>query len=320
MVAPRKVALTVAALLALAVAPPIAGDASARAHHHHRRAVRPARVVPNVDTKLDEKSILDSLRELIAGLIPLPGILAPPANPAADPSGEAAPSGDLPGWHQIFMDNFATAVPRGSFPRSVSSRWGAYADGWHDSSGYGTYSCSKVCSVQNGVLNLYLHSENGVPLVAAPYPLIPGGSSHNGQLYGRYAVRFKSDPVAGYKTAWLLWPDSERWPRDGEIDFPEGSLNGTFCAFMHRQGATSSVDQDAYCTSASYTSWHTAVIEWSPLNVKFILDGRTIGTSTSRIPNTPMHWVLQTETNGARPSSNAAGNVQIDWVAVYRPG
>jgi hypothetical protein len=34
-----------------------------------------------------------------------------------------------------------------------------------------------------------------------------------------------------------------------------------------------------------------------------------------------MHWVLQTETSlsGSAPSDSAAGNVQIDWVAVYRP-
>jgi hypothetical protein len=34
-----------------------------------------------------------------------------------------------------------------------------------------------------------------------------------------------------------------------------------------------------------------------------------------------MHWVLQTETglDGIVPADSTAGNVQIDWVAVYRP-
>jgi beta-glucanase (GH16 family) len=239
----------------------------------------------------------------------------------ADPSGQAMPVGDIPGWHQIFTDDLTTNVPLGSFPSAVSSKWGAYPDGWHDTSGHGTYMPSKVVSVQNGVMSLHVHTENGVHMVAVPYPLIRGDSSNNGQLYGRYAVRFRADPLVGYKTAFLLWPDSKVWPRDGEIDFPEGKLNGTISAFMHRQGGTSGRDKDAYSTSSTYRSWHTAVIEWGPSATKFILDGATIGTSTNRIPKTPMHWVLQTETalDGTVPSDRTAGDVQIDWVAVYRP-
>lgn len=32
------------------------------------------------------------------------------------------------------------------------------------------------------------------------------------------------------------WPDDEIWPLNGEVDFPEGGLNGTIDAFMHHQG------------------------------------------------------------------------------------
>jgi hypothetical protein len=209
----------------------------------------------------------------------------------------------------------------GSFPSAVSGRWDDYPDGWSDTSKNGTYMPSKVVSISSGIMNLYLHTENGVHMVAVPYPKIPGATSHNGMLYGRYAVRFRSDPIPGYKTAWLLWPDSGSWPGDGEIDFPEGRLDGTISAFMHRQGGSGGGDQDAFDSHVAYTSWHTAVIEWSPAATRFILDDKVVGTSTSRIPNTPMHWVLQTETSlsGSAPSDSAAGNVQIDWVAVYRP-
>jgi hypothetical protein len=238
-----------------------------------------------------------------------------------DPSGQPMPVGDVRGWHQVFTDNFTTNVRLGSFPSAVSSKWGAYPDGWHDTSGRGTYMPSKVVSVQNGVMNLHIHTENGIHMVAVPYPLIPRASSHNGRLYGRYAVRFRADPLAGYKTAFLLWPDSEVWPRDGEIDFPEGNLNTTISAFMHRQGGTRGGADDAYRTSKTYPSWHTAVIQWGPSATTFILDGATIGTSTRGIPKTPMHWVLQTETalHGRGPSHRTAGDVQIDWVTVYRP-
>jgi beta-glucanase (GH16 family) len=231
------------------------------------------------------------------------------------------PVGDLPGWHQVFADDFLTDVPLGSFPGAVSARWGAYGDGWHDTSGNGRYYCSRVCSVQNGLLDIHIHTENGVHMVAAPFPLIPGASARNGQLYGRYAVRFRADALPAYKTAFLLWPDSGSWPGDGEIDFPEANLTNPICAYMHHVGASSGSDQDRYCSSAGYGAWHTAVIDWTAGRVAFSLDGMTLGVSTSRVPDTPMHWVLQTETglDGIAPADSTAGDIQIDWVAVYRP-
>ena len=43
----------------------------------------------------------------------------------------------------------------------------------------------------------------------------------------------------------------------------------------------------------------------------------SIGKATNRIPNTPMHWVIQTETALTAPADTAAGHVQIDWVAIW---
>jgi Glycosyl hydrolases family 16 len=224
------------------------------------------------------------------------------------------PFSDLPGWKLVMNDDFNTNVALGSFPSAVSSKWSAYPSGWTDTSKHGVYS-PQIISVANSMMDMYLHTENGVHMVAAPLPVIPGGD----QLYGRYAIRFRADPVVGYKTAWLLWPKSGTWPRDGEIDFPEGNLNQTISGFMHRQGATSGSDQYAASTSATFGGWHTAIIEWGPSQLRFILDGSVIGTTTSRIPNTPMHWVIQTETalDGSTPSASAAGHVQVDWVAVW---
>jgi hypothetical protein len=264
------------------------------------------------------------------------------SNPTAPPqscvSGECLPVGNLAGWTQVFTDDFSTNVAVGGFsncdayyhqcfglPPDVRSKWFAFPDGWKDASGNGTYMPSKVMSIQNGMMNLYLHSENGVRMVSAPQPIIPGGhGADTGLLYGRYAIRFRADLLVGYETTFLLWPDSEVWPRDGEIDFPEGDLAGTqwstMNAYMHHQGATSGSDQDAFASGVPYGDWHTIVIEWLPSRVSFILDGRTIGTSTSRIPNTPMHWVLQTPTAlDALASLSTAGNLQIDWVAVWTP-
>jgi hypothetical protein len=236
------------------------------------------------------------------------------------PSGQPMPVGDIPGWHQIFADNFTTNVPLGEFPQLVATKWSDYPDGWEDTYRSGQYYPSKVVSIQNGIMNLYLHTENGIHMVAAPEPILPGAvGKEGGLLYGRYAIRFRADPLFGYKVSWLLWPDSEVWPRDGEIDFPEGVLFGNICGYMHRQNATAVNDQASVVTQSFMGSWHTAIIEWTPARLSFILDGTTVLSTTERIPDTPMHWVLQTETSRTPPSNQTAGNVQIAWVVVYVP-
>jgi beta-glucanase (GH16 family) len=90
--------------------------------------------------------------------------------------------------------------------------------------------------------------------------------------------------------------------------------------FVHHQGARRGSDQASVKVPYDSNAWHTAVIEWSPDLVVFTLDGVEVRRITERVPSTPMHWVLQTETmlTSKRPPKTAAGNVQIDWVAVWQ--
>ena len=153
------------------------------------------------------------------------------------------PVGNLPGWRQVFADDFRTAVPLGRFPAAVSQRWWAYPTSYHDTSNHGTYDPGRTTRISGGLMRIHLYTAGGRARVSAPVPRIPGTASRSngspgGLRYGRYSVRFRADPVPGdYKTAWLLWPDSGRWPADGEIDFPEGNLDRDHRAYVHR-GAT----------------------------------------------------------------------------------
>jgi hypothetical protein len=233
------------------------------------------------------------------------------------------PNGDLTGWHRIFADDFTQDVRLGDFPAAVSTRWHAYPYPWKDTSKNGTYWPEKGISQHDGLMDLWLHTEtvNGVTyhISEAPWPILPNVAK--GQLYGRYAIRFKFDPVQGYKTAWLLWPDDGN-RAEGEIDFPEGNLSpadggSTIHAFVHTNNGT---PQAAFNTGVPEAgAWHTAVTEWSPNDIKFWLDGVKIGESTNGIPNTLMHYVIQTETqlSGGAPADSASGHALIDWVAVY---
>lgn len=243
------------------------------------------------------------------------------------PAGSRAPRGDLPGWRQLFVDDFDGDVPLGSFPAAVSSKWSAYRYPAKDTSRRGTYWPEKVVSVDNGVLTKHIHSEAGTPLVAALTPKVPGSSKY-GQLYGRYEVRFRVDRLTpGYKIAWMLWPDSgsnttgaaSGGGGNGEIDWPEMDLDeSNVWGFVHHMNATAGSDQDWFKVPIDIRQWHTYAMEWSPGLMVLRVDGNEIGRTSSRIPSTPMHWVLQTETSlKTAPSADAQINVMIDWVAAW---
>jgi hypothetical protein len=236
------------------------------------------------------------------------------------------PSTDLESLRLVLTDDLSIygQVPLGSFPQATGGRWGGYGPDVHDTTGFGVYDMNRTISIVDGVLDIWLHTEEGVHYVAAPWPIIPGteGSS---LWYGRIEFAFRAEPVPGYKTAWLLWPDSGRWPGDGEIDFPEGDLDGVaaISGFMHRQNAKRAGDQDVR-TDGVYANnvWHTAAIVWLPDLCEFWLDGVQLGTSiTERVPHTPMHWIFQTETKldfSNPPPDESQGHVQVDWVAMWQ--
>lgn len=244
---------------------------------------------------------------------------SPTANGAVLPAavavpGAALPTADVGPWKHLFSEDFATNVAPGGFLRSpaYANRWAAY-ERFNDTRGIGRYSLANV-SVAGGILNVHLSTVQGVPMVAALVPL-PFGR-WGGTTYGRYSVRFRADSLPGYKTSWLLWPDSNRWA-EGEIDFPEGNLDETIFAFNHQVGDPQ-VNTLIRDTGVKYTGWHTATVEWLPGSVTYFLDGRVVGISKES-PRTPMHVVLQTETS-RRPAAATAGNVQIDWISLWRYG
>ncbi|MDQ1621771.1 MAG: hypothetical protein QOH19_189 [Actinomycetota bacterium] len=265
-----------------------------------------------------------------APLGPAAGSSTAPARDAAVAQPEAPESkqgGDLPGWRQVFEEEFSAGDVRlGGFPGDpYKNRWSAgYRDGTPDtagqkkSGGKSGYYPSKVLSVHDGVLDWYLHSDNGVSMGAAPQPKIPNASArpprHNSLLYGRYSVRFMADPLAGFKIAWLLWPDSGVWPRDGEIDFPEGELDLTIYGAAH--AGTDSAE--IFDSKMPFGSWHVATTEWSPERIEFFLDGVSLGASTTDVPSKPMHLILQTESclMGC-PAPGTEGHVYLDWIRIW---
>ena len=256
----------------------------------------------------------------------VPDVEAVPVAPVS----QTLPVGDLPGWRQVFAEDFTEGdVPIGGFPGpAYGARWSAnYFDGTPDTAAQqfpkgqrkSGYYPSKVLSVHDGVLDMFLHSENGVAMSAAPSPIFGGATQRpwNSLVYGRYSVRFKADVLPGFKLAWLLWPDSKQWPQDGEIDFPEGDLGKVIYAAVHGMEGGIHTD-DVFRPNVPYGSWHTATTEWRPDGIEFFLDGKSIGISTKYTPTKPMHYILQTEScSPTCPLPETSGHVEVDWVAIW---
>ena len=221
------------------------------------------------------------------------------------------PVGNLPGWKQVFADDFNSTVARGSFPGPYANKWTSYS-GFTDTFKHGDYN-KGIISAQNGNLDLYLHSVNGRPQGAAPIPLVNG--RWGGQTYGRFSVRLRGDALKGYGMGYILWPDSGDW-HEGEVDFPESGMDDVAKAYNHCLS-----DPAKNCLAANsnahYTSWHTYTTDWTPQRITFSIDGKVLATTTSNIPRKPLHWVMATSTTASGPSTSISGHLYLDWAVIY---
>ena len=231
------------------------------------------------------------------------------------------PVGDLPGWRQTGTQDFTKPADAGVVGEVYGQDMRGYS-GFSDTSGNGTYTPDSVLSVADGKLDYYLHHEGGSPRVAC---VIPFG--YDGQRYGRYSIRFRSDSLPGYKIAFMLWPSSDNWA-DGEIDWPEGALDGRMYGVSAIRGSRdeSGMKFDPPVRTfapGGLDQWHVATTEWTPDSVRWFWDGALIGQTSlpAAVPVKPMRWTLQAETalgpDAIVPDPSTAGHLEIDWVVQY---
>jgi hypothetical protein len=250
-----------------------------------------------------------------AGARPTPS----PSSLAADPSGVPIPTGNIPGWREVFSDDFTGS--------SLNQRdWGPYSGqpggdpgGWWDPS---------HVEVGGGMLKLESYVDPAHANPKNPNGYVSGGVSSAPalhQTYGKYLVRFRIDKGHGIAGVLLLWPSNDVWPP--EIDFGEdGGGNRTQTTATLHYGKSD--DQIARSVSADFSQWHTLGVEWTAGKLVFTLDGSVWATiANSNVPSENMEMDLQTQAgtcgSTADPCTDASTpsvvEMQVDWVVAYAP-
>jgi len=230
------------------------------------------------------------------------------------PSGAPMPAGDLPGWRQVFTDDFTGTA-------TDDRKWGLYRGQPAGDPG-GWWEPSHV-EVGGGVVRLrtYRDPRHGDRWVSG------GMSSARGltQRYGKYDVRFRMDAGYGVASILLLWPTAHHWPP--EIDFAE---HGGKSTARDRMTATLHYGEDDRIVQrtvhADFTGWHTMGVEWTPGRLVYTLDGRAWATvDHPGVPAETMELDAQTQAgtegdvwNPAPDASTPAEvDMEIDWVVAY---
>ncbi|MFF0817427.1 family 16 glycosylhydrolase [Rhodococcus sp. NPDC003318] len=233
--------------------------------------------------------------------------------------GIPVPTGDLPGWKQIFTDEFDRCDLGGKWS-TYSGQPGGNPLGWWDGS---------MVSLHDGTLDLQSQrtSDGWVSGGVSNYPVT--------QQYGRWEIRMRADRSDDISYHMLLWPQREHWPP--EIDFSE-SVSGdrtAMDAFLHWPGENGEDTKANAEITGDFSQWHTVGVEWGPGIIRYLLDGKVWAEAHSdvMVPDEPMWLGMQAEAGacerradwGLAPCSDSDAlrpdrvSVQVDWVAVYEP-
>ena len=153
-----------------------------------------------------------------------------------------------------------------------------------------------------------------------------GMAWNEGQRYGRWEARVRSERGNGYGPVLLLWPDSEEWPEDGEINLmevPDGDRSKAH--FTVHWGEEN--NQDGVSVVSDFTQWHTFAVEWTPEHIVGYVDGEEVyrNDDADAAPPGPMHLALQQDVGPygddwipARDASTPETcTFEVDWVRIY---
>jgi beta-glucanase (GH16 family) len=231
-------------------------------------------------------------------------------------SGQVMPFGDIPGWHQVFADDFNGTSLNTSNWYPYSKQPGGDPVGW--------WAPSHVI-VSGCLLTLKGYKD----AAAKSSVFVTGGigmTDAHAQTYGKYLVRMRVDKGDGISAIALLWPRANVWPP--EVDFYEdgGGNRTSMSATLHcGSNGNDTCQMEKDLTGYDFSQWHTLGVEWTAGKLVYTIDGTTWATVTDYgVPSIPMVLDLQSQSlacsqhNTCLDSSTPAEvDMQVAWVVAY---
>jgi beta-glucanase (GH16 family) len=207
-------------------------------------------------------------------------------------------------WKLVFQDDF-----NGTAVNTVD--WSMYNSAGHAGNGLRR---PEAFSVSDGylVVTAQMINEN----------IVSGGMAHKvNYKYGKFEFRVRTEPDPSEATSGvvLTWPQSEKWPMDGENDMYETGTNAnrnSFKTFIH-YGTTPST-QYYFGHNADATQWQTVAMEWEADSLRMYDDGKLVWTLTdmNAIPDVPHHLCIQLD--AFKKSMTGVVKMYVDWVKIYQ--
>lgn len=241
---------------------------------------------------------------------PRPTTTVPEPTTTTPPSGNGTTAAEKFGW--------GTPIAAGSDEFNytgspTSSKWSPYNGEGHSGNGRRVAANN---TVQDGFLR-QTGKSNGDSA---------GMASKFNQRYGKWEARVRSQGSGSggtYHPLLIIWPQSDRWPADGEYDFLENGAPGEQCAeaFIHYPGHTPKVQEFAREKNcgAPFSEWHNVAFEWTPQFVTGYIDGKEwFKFGEADITGMPSgHLTIQLDNfkgSGMQPAT-----YDVDWVRTYAP-
>lgn len=190
------------------------------------------------------------------------------------------------------------------------AKWGVYDGAGHDGNG-----CRCPAQVTEG--------DGMLTITGLPNGDTGGLAWRHGQTYGRWEARMRvtQDDIREqpYHPVLILWPDSDKWPAGGEIDYAETDAGAnSIGAFLHYADRTPNGGQESFTTAVDISQWHNYAVEWTSGHISGYLDGRLWFSTTDAFvqPPGPMHATIQLDDFFTSGALNKA-LMQVAWIRLY---
>jgi hypothetical protein len=213
------------------------------------------------------------------------------------------PGGETTKWELVFQEDFnGDAVDK--------TEWSMYDGPGHVGNGLRK---PDAVSVEYGLLAVTAQMKDG--------QLVSGGMAHRRNYkYGRFefCVKTEADPSQATSGVVLTWPESGKWPQDGELDIYEtltAASRNPFHTYIH-YGASNS--QLHFEHKADGKQWHIMMLEWLPDALTIFLDGKEVYKTEVivAIPQVPHHICIQLD--AFKKEMTGTVKMYVDWLKIYQ--